>query len=69
MGEMGRLLVVAGLALAAIGAVLLAAERLGWRRPPGTIVLSGRHVTFVFPFLLCLVVSIVLTLLLYLLRR
>jgi hypothetical protein len=69
MGDMGKLLLVAGLGLAAVGALLLAAARLGWRRFPGTIVLSGKHATFVFPLLLCLIVSLLLTLILSLWRR
>jgi len=66
---MGKLLLVAGLVLAALGGLLLAAARLGIRRIPGTIVVTGKHVTFVFPLILCLVVSIVLTLILSFWRR
>jgi hypothetical protein len=69
VGEMGKLLVLAGLVLAAAGVLLIAAARLGWRRLPGTLVLSGRHVTFVFPILLCVVISLLLTLILSLWRR
>ena len=69
MGEIGRLLLVFGLALAAIGALLLAAARFGIRRIPGTIVVTGKHVTFIFPLILCLVLSLVLTLILSLWRR
>ena len=66
---MGKLLVVAGIVLAALGAILLAAGKLGARRFPGTLVVSGRYGTFVFPILLCVVLSIVLTILLSLWRR
>ena len=66
---MGKLLVVAGAVLAAAGLLLLAAARLGWRRFPGTFVFSGKHVTFVFPILLCVVISLLLTLILALWRR
>ena len=69
VGEMGKLLLVAGLVLAALGGLLLAAARLGIRRIPGTIVVSGKHVTFIFPLILCLVLSIVLTLILSFWRR
>lgn len=69
MGEMGKLLVFAGLALAALGAMLLLAGRLGSRRFPGTLVVSGRHGTFVFPILLCVLLSIVLTIVFSLWRR
>ena len=66
---MGKLLVLAGVVLAAAGLVLLAVAKLGWRRFPGTVVLSGKHVTFVFPVLLCIVLSLLLTLILSLWRR
>ena len=66
---MGKLLVVAGVVLAAAGLLLLAAARLGWRRFPGTLVFSGKHVTFVFPILLFVVISLLLTLILALWRR
>ena len=69
MGEVGRALVLAGLALAAIGAGIWLAARVGLRRIPGTLVLSGRDGTFVFPILLCVVISIVLTIVLALFRR
>ena len=69
MGDLGRLLLFAGIALAAVGALLLAAGRLGFRRFPGTLVVSGRHGTLVFPILLCIVVSIVLTILLSIGKR
>jgi hypothetical protein len=69
MSELGRLLFFAGVALALLGALLLAAGRLGFKRFPGTLVVSGRHATFVFPILLCLILSIVLTIVLSLFRR
>lgn len=69
MGDTGRALLFAGLALAAVGGAMLLAARLGARRVPGTLVLSGRHVTFVFPVLLCVIVSIVLTIVLAIFRR
>ena len=69
MGDPGRLLLIAGITLAALGAVVLAAGRLGVRRLPGTLVVSGRHGTFVFPILLCVVLSILLTIILSLWKR
>ncbi len=69
MAETGKVLLLAGLALAAVGAILLFAGPAGARRLPGTLVVSGRHVTFVFPVLLCLILSIVLTIVLSFWRR
>ena len=69
MGEIGKFLLIAGIAIAAAGALLIAAGRLGYRRLPGTLVVSGRHWTFVFPVLLCIVLSILLTVLLSIFKR
>ena len=69
MGQFGRLLLIAGIVLAGLGALVLAIGRLGVRRLPGTLVVSGRHGTFVFPILLCVVLSILLTIILSFWRR
>jgi hypothetical protein len=69
VGEIGKLLLIAGIAIAAVGALVLGAGRLGLRRVPGTFVVSGRHGTFIFPVLLCIVLSILLTILLHIFRR
>ena len=63
--ELGRLLLIFGLVIAAIGAILLAGPKLPLRvgRLPGDISYHGRHGTFYFPVVTCIVVSIVLTLL------
>ncbi len=61
--EIGRLLVVLGAVLAGVGAVLLFGSRLPFRlgRLPGDIVYQGRHTTFYFPIVTCLLLSVVLT--------
>lgn len=61
--QIGRLLVVLGLLLVATGGALLA----GWRWPmrlghlPGDIVYHGRHTTFYFPIVTCILASIAIT--------
>jgi hypothetical protein len=64
MRELGKVLLIFGLAIAVIGAILLAGPRLPFRigRLPGDIVYHGRHTTFYFPIVTCVVLSIVLTL-------
>jgi hypothetical protein len=64
VGSIGKALVVAGIALAVVGALLVAGERLGFRGLPGDIVWRGKSSTFYFPIVTCLVVSVVLTLVL-----
>ena len=63
--ELGKGLLIFGLAIAAIGAILLAAGKLPLRigRLPGDISYHGRHITFYFPIVTCIVISVILTLL------
>lgn len=64
---MGRTLVIIGLAIAAIGAVMMLGFPLG--RLPGDIAVRRGNFSFYFPLTTSIVVSIVLTLLLAWLRR
>jgi hypothetical protein len=66
MQDLGKLLVVAGLALAAVGALLWLGKGF---RLPGDIVLARGNFTFTFPIVTCLVLSIALTILLNLFFR
>jgi hypothetical protein len=70
LSDLGKTLILFGIVLAAVGALLVAAGRIPWLgRLPGDVVIRREHFTFVFPLASCLVVSAVLTLVLYLLRR
>ena len=62
--EIGKLLLVAGVVLIGVGALLLFGARLPFRlgRLPGDIAYQGRHGSFYFPIVTCIVVSAVLTL-------
>jgi hypothetical protein len=64
---MGKLLVVAGLIIAGIGALMMLGLPLG--RLPGDIVIRRGNTTFYFPIVTGLLLSVVLTLLMALLRR
>ncbi|HXO04793.1 MAG TPA: DUF2905 domain-containing protein [Candidatus Sulfotelmatobacter sp.] len=65
--ELGKLLLVAGIVLAAAGAILMSGSKLLFRlgRLPGDIVVQGRNSSFYFPIVTCIVVSVVLTLLMW----
>ena len=67
--EFGRMLLIFGAVLVAAGAVLLLGARLPFRlgRLPGDIVYQGRHTTFYFPIVTCLLLSVGLTVLFWLL--
>ncbi len=66
----GRMLLLAGLALAAAGALLLFIGKVPWiGRLPGDILLQKKNVTFHFPLATSIIISIVLSLLFWLLGR
>jgi hypothetical protein len=67
----GRLLVVAGVVLAAVGVLVLVAERLGLRvgRLPGDLAIERGNFRFYFPIATSILASVVLTLVLWLLGR
>lgn len=70
MGDLGRLLILFGLVLAAVGGLLVLASKVPWLgKLPGDIYYKGDHVTFYFPLVTCLLISVVLSLLFYLFRR
>jgi hypothetical protein len=64
---MGKLLIVAGLAIAAIG--LLISLGVPFGRLPGDIVVRRGSFSFYFPIVTCIILSLLATLLLSLLRR
>ncbi|MGA2214901.1 MAG: DUF2905 domain-containing protein [Bryobacteraceae bacterium] len=69
--SLGRLLIVLGLLLAALGVVVSLGARLPIRlgRLPGDIVIRGKHSAFYFPLVTCLLISAVLSLVLWLVNR
>jgi len=66
--ELGKWLIVGGLIVAAIGGFFLIGARLPFRlgRLPGDIAIEGKHGSFYFPVVTCIVLSVVLTLLMWL---
>lgn len=68
MIALGKLLVVAGLALLALGALILLAPRLGLPAPgklPGDFVYKSPPFTLYFPLATCVAISAILTVLFY----
>jgi uncharacterized membrane protein required for colicin V production len=66
--DLGRTLLVLGIVLAVVGALLYYSGKLPFRlgHLPGDIIHRGEHTTFYFPIVTCLVLSIGLSLLLWL---
>jgi hypothetical protein len=69
--DLGKLLLGIGLLLAAIGALILLAGRIGLPlgRLPGDISYKGKNVSFYFPLGTSILISIILSLLLYVFSR
>jgi Protein of unknown function (DUF2905) len=65
--ELGKLLVVAGLVLAAVGTLLQVRGRLPFRlgRLPGDISYQGQNSQFYFPIVTCILLSAALTLVMW----
>jgi hypothetical protein len=69
--NLGRFLIFAGIALAGLGVLVLFLNRLNvpLGRLPGDVVWRGKNTTFYFPWMTCLVISILGTLILWLISR
>jgi len=63
--QLGKFLVIVGVLLVAVGLLLMAGAKfsfLGLGRLPGDVDYKGKHVQIYFPIVTCLVLSVVLTL-------
>jgi hypothetical protein len=62
-------LILIGLVIAGIGAVWLLAPHIPWLgRLPGDIAVEGKGVRFYFPIVTCILISVVLTGIMWLVR-
>jgi len=67
--QIGKVLVIAGILLVLVGLLLMAGSRLpfaGLGKLPGDVSYKGKHVTFYFPIVTCIILSVALTLALWL---
>jgi hypothetical protein len=70
MSELGKLLVIVGVVLVVVGVLLWSGLGRGWLgRLPGDVHYSRGNFTFYFPLMTCVLVSVVLTIILWLLRK
>lgn len=65
--ELGKFLLVIGIVIVGVGAALMFGLKLPFRlgRLPGDIVVQGRNSSFYFPIVTCIIVSVVFTLLMW----
>jgi hypothetical protein len=71
MAEMGRMLVILGIALVVIGGIVMLLGRTGLPlgRLPGDIIYRGKNTTFYFPLASSVLISVVPSIVLFLLAR
>jgi hypothetical protein len=70
MNELGKFLVIAGLLLAGAGGLLWSGVGRGWLgRLPGDIHFAKGNTSFYFPVMTCILISVIITVLLWLLRK
>ncbi|MGD0744723.1 MAG: DUF2905 domain-containing protein [Verrucomicrobiota bacterium] len=70
VNELGKFLMIAGLLLVAVGALLWSGFGRGWfGRLPGDINYTRGEFSFHFPLVTCLILSALLTLLLWFFRK
>ncbi len=67
--QAGKFLVVAGLVITAVGGVLWVMGRMGWLRVPGDLVFSGKSWRVYLPIGSCIVLSILLSLVMWIISR
>jgi hypothetical protein len=71
MMGLGRLLITAGVVLVIVGLLVSFAGRLPFRlgRLPGDIHIEGKHSSFYFPLATCILLSLLLSLVMWIFRR
>jgi DUF2905 family protein len=70
MDGIGRILIYLGIFLVIVGIAFTLVGKFPWLgHLPGDITIEGERFTFYFPFATCLIISVILSLVLYLLRR
>ena len=71
MSDLGKMLVVFGFVIVVVGLALMVAGRanLPLGKLPGDIIYRGKHTTFYFPLATSIIVSVVLSLVLWIIGR
>lgn len=70
MADFGKLLILFGTIIIIVGIVLLISPRIPWLgRLPGDILIRRKNVTFYFPLVTCIILSILLTILINFFRK
>lgn len=68
--HIGKILIITGFFIAGIGALLMLSGKISWiGRLPGDIVIQKKHFTFYFPLATSILLSLLISLILYLAGR
>jgi hypothetical protein len=68
MPDIGRILITFGIALIVIGALFVLGGKLGLGHLPGDIVIKNKNFTFAFPMVTSILLSVALTVVIFLIR-
>ena len=71
MNDLGRTVLFLGIVLVVIGGAILLLGKTGipLGRLPGDITYRGKHTTFYFPIITCIIISVVLSLISWLVQH
>lgn len=70
LGPLGKILILFGIFIILIGFLLLLSDKLPWMgRLPGDIIIKRERFTFYFPLATCILLSLLLTFIFWILRK
>ncbi len=70
MGDLGKVLVLVGVLLVVLGVIFSLGAKIPWLgQLPGDITFRRGNLAFYFPLATCLLISVILTLVLYFFKR
>ena len=70
MGDLGKILIVFGLVLVVLGVVFSLVGKVPWLgNLPGDVIIQRERFTFYFPIVTCLIISAIISLVVYFFRR
>lgn len=67
--DIGRMLVIVGIMFVIVGGLFILFSKIGLPKLPGDILIKNGNVTFYFPWVTSIIISIILSLIFYLFFR
>jgi len=70
LSSLGKILIIFGICIAVLGLIMILGDKIPWiGRLPGDIIIKRDKFTIYFPFMTCIIISLLLTLIFTLLRK